>query len=468
MKTAIQTRDAPEAIGTYSQAVRADDTVYLSGQIGLDPATMQLAEGIDGQTHRVFRNLAAVAAAAGCSLDQAVRMTVYLTDLAHFARVNEIMAQYVREPFPARAALWSRSTLSYIRGEACRCGVKTGSAREQARQAWAALAPRLCASPAAALRGLDGADRTGQRAVRKGGARRGEDRAGRGRLPAASPADRARRRRGAALFQFLRQPAEAVPARGSGRLARAGLRRSTRRLVRRRDGASALQPRARGRNAAGRPDADLSDDRRARASGIARADPRCAGRRAAGGHPARAAARHRYGGGVAAREIRRAPRAAAVDALCVPEAPLPPGARIEDKRRSPQVFPEESAFHADPRADAHHERSAARCIGTTPDAEASARRRRQRQDDRRRDRLPRRGGRRLAGRGDGADRDPVGAAFAQVRRMACTSRPEDRLVAWGTDEKAEGRGAKGSSRHWDSCPGAGRRRVRPSRPRRGR
>jgi len=105
MKTAIQTRDAPEAIGTYSQAVRADHTVYLSGQIGLDPATMQLAEGIDGQTHRVFRNLAAVAAAAGSSLDQAVRMTVYLTDLAHFARVNEIMAQYVREPFPARAAV---------------------------------------------------------------------------------------------------------------------------------------------------------------------------------------------------------------------------------------------------------------------------------------------------------------------------------------------------------------------------
>jgi reactive intermediate/imine deaminase len=105
MKTAIQTPDAPEAIGTYSQAVRAGDSVYLSGQIGLDPATMQLAEGIEGQTHRVFRNLAAVAAAADCSLDHAVRMTIYLTDLAHFARVNEIMAQYVREPFPARAAV---------------------------------------------------------------------------------------------------------------------------------------------------------------------------------------------------------------------------------------------------------------------------------------------------------------------------------------------------------------------------
>ena len=110
MKTPIQTREAPEAIGTYSQSLKVEGkgggaTVYLSGQIGLDPGTMQLAEGIDGQTHRVFRNLAAVAAAAGLSLDHAVRMTVYLTDLAHFARVNEIMAQYVREPYPARAAL---------------------------------------------------------------------------------------------------------------------------------------------------------------------------------------------------------------------------------------------------------------------------------------------------------------------------------------------------------------------------
>ena len=105
MKSMIQAQDAPAAIGTYSQAVRAGDTVYLSGQIGLDPATMQLAEGIDAQTHRVFRNLAVVADAAGLGLDHAVRMTVYLTDLAHFARVNEIMAQYLREPYPARAAV---------------------------------------------------------------------------------------------------------------------------------------------------------------------------------------------------------------------------------------------------------------------------------------------------------------------------------------------------------------------------
>ena len=104
-KAAIQTKDAPAAIGTYSQAIRAGKTVYISGQIGLDPATMQMAEGIDAQTHRVFRNLAAVADAAGLGLDHAVRMTVYLTDLAHFARVNEIMAQYVREPYPARAAV---------------------------------------------------------------------------------------------------------------------------------------------------------------------------------------------------------------------------------------------------------------------------------------------------------------------------------------------------------------------------
>jgi reactive intermediate/imine deaminase len=109
MKTPIQTKDAPAAIGTYSQAIRvkdgAGDTVYLSGQIGLDPATMQLAEGIDAQTHRVFRNLAAVADAAGLRLEHSVRMTVYLTDLAHFPRVNEIMAQYLREPYPARAAV---------------------------------------------------------------------------------------------------------------------------------------------------------------------------------------------------------------------------------------------------------------------------------------------------------------------------------------------------------------------------
>ena len=105
MKTPIETRDAPAAIGAYSQAVRAGDAVYLSGQIGLDPASMRLAEGIERQIHRVFANLSAVAQAAGLGLEDAVRMTVYLTDLAHFAKVNEIMAQYVPQPFPARAAV---------------------------------------------------------------------------------------------------------------------------------------------------------------------------------------------------------------------------------------------------------------------------------------------------------------------------------------------------------------------------
>jgi len=105
MKTPIHTPEAPAAIGAYSQAVRAGDTVYLSGQIGLDPATGELVPGIDAQIHRVFRNLAAVARAAGLDLGHAVRMTVYLTDLAHFARVNEVMAEYVPRPFPARAAV---------------------------------------------------------------------------------------------------------------------------------------------------------------------------------------------------------------------------------------------------------------------------------------------------------------------------------------------------------------------------
>lgn len=105
MKTAIQTKDAPAAIGTYSQAVRAGDTVYVSGQIGFDPASMQLAEGVEAQIHRVFQNLAAIAKAANLDLARAVRMTVYLTDLAHFAKVNEIMAQYVPAPFPSRAAV---------------------------------------------------------------------------------------------------------------------------------------------------------------------------------------------------------------------------------------------------------------------------------------------------------------------------------------------------------------------------
>jgi reactive intermediate/imine deaminase len=105
MKSAIHTPDAPAAIGPYSQAVRAGDTVYLSGQIGLDPQTLQLVEGIDAQIERVFANLAAVARAAGLDLGSAVRMTVYLTDLAHFAKVNDAMARLFSEPHPARAAI---------------------------------------------------------------------------------------------------------------------------------------------------------------------------------------------------------------------------------------------------------------------------------------------------------------------------------------------------------------------------
>ncbi len=104
-KKIIQTPDAPAAIGTYSQAIRVDDTVYLSGQIGLDPSTMQMVEGIEAQIHRVFQNLRAVASAADSSFDDLVKLNVYLTDLAHFAKVNEIMASYFRQPYPARAAV---------------------------------------------------------------------------------------------------------------------------------------------------------------------------------------------------------------------------------------------------------------------------------------------------------------------------------------------------------------------------
>jgi len=104
-KTIIQTPDAPAAIGTYSQAVRVDHTVYLSGQIGLDPSSMQMVEGIEAQIHRVFQNLRAVTVAAGGSMDDVVKLNIFLTDLGNFAKVNEIMATYFHQPYPARAAV---------------------------------------------------------------------------------------------------------------------------------------------------------------------------------------------------------------------------------------------------------------------------------------------------------------------------------------------------------------------------
>jgi reactive intermediate/imine deaminase len=101
----VHTDAAPQAIGTYSQAVRCGSTVYLAGQIGLDPATMEMTAGIDQQIRRVLENLQAVAIAAGGSLNDVVKLTVYLTDLGNFARVNEIMATFFSAPYPARAAL---------------------------------------------------------------------------------------------------------------------------------------------------------------------------------------------------------------------------------------------------------------------------------------------------------------------------------------------------------------------------
>lgn len=104
-RSIVSTPSAPAAIGPYSQAVKAGDTVYLSGQIGLDPASMQLVEGFEAQTLRVFENLKAVAEAAGGSLADAVRVTIYLTDLANFGVVNEIMTRYFAAPYPARATV---------------------------------------------------------------------------------------------------------------------------------------------------------------------------------------------------------------------------------------------------------------------------------------------------------------------------------------------------------------------------
>jgi reactive intermediate/imine deaminase len=102
----IQSDDAPQAIGTYSQAVKVGSTVYLSGQIPLVPQTMELVEGdFTAQVEQVFENLSAVCTAAGGSLQQIVKLNIFLTDLSHFATVNEIMARYFRQPYPARAAI---------------------------------------------------------------------------------------------------------------------------------------------------------------------------------------------------------------------------------------------------------------------------------------------------------------------------------------------------------------------------
>lgn len=105
-KTVISTDKAPAAIGTYSQAIKVDNTVYLSGQIPLDPVSMVLVEGdFEAQAVQVFENLKAVAEAAGGSLNDIVKLNIFLTDLGHFAKVNEVMSRYFQQPYPARAAI---------------------------------------------------------------------------------------------------------------------------------------------------------------------------------------------------------------------------------------------------------------------------------------------------------------------------------------------------------------------------
>jgi reactive intermediate/imine deaminase len=104
-KRIISTDRAPQAIGTYSQAVEANGVVYISGQIPLDPDSMEMVEDIREQIHQVFLNLSAVALASEATLDDAVKLNIYLTDLSHFAMVNEVMAEFISEPYPARAAV---------------------------------------------------------------------------------------------------------------------------------------------------------------------------------------------------------------------------------------------------------------------------------------------------------------------------------------------------------------------------
>jgi reactive intermediate/imine deaminase len=104
-RTIIKTDLAPAAIGTYSQAVKVGDTVYLSGQIPLDPSSMELVAGVEAQIRRVFTNLSAVAEAAGGELNDIAKLNIFLTDLGNFALVNQVMAEFFQEPFPARAAI---------------------------------------------------------------------------------------------------------------------------------------------------------------------------------------------------------------------------------------------------------------------------------------------------------------------------------------------------------------------------
>ena len=119
-KQAISSPDAPAALGPYSQAIRAGHTVYLSGQLGLDPKSGNLVDGIEAQAHQVFKNLRAVAMAAGGGLDHMVKLTILMQNLADFAKVNEIMAEYFSRPYPARAtyqvAALPRAALIEIEG----------------------------------------------------------------------------------------------------------------------------------------------------------------------------------------------------------------------------------------------------------------------------------------------------------------------------------------------------------------
>ena len=302
----IQTADAPKAIGPYSQAVRVGDTVYVSGQIPLDPVSGQLISGeIEAEIRRVFDNLKAIAWPRAASLAIGRQADVFLTDLSHFAKVNEIMATYFSEPYPARAAI---GVASLPRGARVEDGVhsqprlnrpaaRPQADRRSASAGGAGVTPgaRRGAAGGTALRAslarlgveqpadvlfvlpLRYEDRTRVvpiGALQRGHARRGRRRnpAGRNRLPAPPPAAGAARGRlgltDAALLLFLQ-----CPARGPGtRRAAALSRRNAARAARTGNRASGIPPhRPTWRTAAADADADLSGDRRAHAGAPAHA-----------------------------------------------------------------------------------------------------------------------------------------------------------------------------------------------------
>ena len=481
-KQPIHTPRAPAAIGPYSQAIRAGDTVYLSGQIPLVPATMELVKGdIRAQIRQVFDNLAAVAEASGGSLANAVRLTVYLTDLAHFPLVNEIMAEYCKRAVPRsrrdrrgepaarrrrrsrrhprvvgrRKSQSSPNPRSIGRSTASRAsGRRWPSAWRSSAFAGSAISCACCRSATKIVRRRKpiGSLAVGDMALIEGVVELSELVVRRRRSLLCRLADGTGRGHAAVL------PLHAIPAaRFRARHAAALLRRSPRGSGRARARTPRASHRAPGRAGAdGEPDAHLSDDgriasadvapaRRARARaaspgtpprfpGAAARDARAgaggvadAGRRA--GVPARAAARRGHGSAadgpaslLAAHRARGADRAAPVAAAIRGRRAHRARAPASGGGGGAREIPRRVAVRADGRAAKRVRRGRRRSSGERADEPAAARGRRLGQDGRRSHGRPDRGDRRLPDRRHGADGAVGGAALRELRPLAHAAR----------------------------------------------